>query len=273
MRSIPILVIGLIVCSLLGGCGGTTDIGPVQEVPTQTSPPHGSQGNPVLSNSEWEPIFETIDGVEMALVPTGCFMMGNEGWRENEEPVHEQCIEEPFYIDVYEVSNRQYGNELESGEDTPVIFVNWQEASVHCDSRGGRLPTEHEWEYAARGPDNLLYPWKSERISEIYVATKSEARFYGPYPGGSWPGGASWVGALDMIGNVAEWTSSLFQDYPYTDAASVSDWRKVDESETLTVRGNSYGSRPDEDFRASYRGSGRSDKSNEYIGFRCVILK
>ncbi len=132
----------------------------------------------MMANDQWEPVTETFDGALMAMVPPGCFIAGStaeqEGyaadelfdvrsWYENEQPAHEQCLDELFWIDVYQVTNEQYGllRRIPS-DDPPRETADWFEASVHCESRGSRLTTKAEWEYAARGPDGLICPWGNE---------------------------------------------------------------------------------------------------------------
>ncbi|HEC21824.1 MAG TPA: TIR domain-containing protein, partial [Chloroflexi bacterium] len=171
----------------------------------------------VSSNDGWTPFIQEFEGVPMALVPAGCFQMGSANEESNEQPVHEVCFEEPFWIDVYEVTNARYGSagceEYSSEDDQPRNCVNWFEAVAHCESRGARLPTEAEWEYAARGPDGLLYPWGDEFVAlNAVYGDDSGGR---PAVVGSRPGGVSWVGALDMSGNLWEWVSSIYAFYPY----------------------------------------------------------
>ena len=209
----------------------------------------------------------------MALVPVGCFMMGDDSGRDNEMPAHEQCLEQPYYIDVYEVSNRQYGKDVPNKHlDKPIGYADWADAAAYCESRGGRLPTEVEWEYAARGPDNLMYTWRSERVSGIYLVRHLGVGSpnWSPLPVGSKPDGASWVGAQDMLGNVWEWTGSKFSDYPYNISANMGESSSVDENDSIVIRGNSYMGEEDFVLRAAYRRTRNPTESLESLGFRCV---
>ena len=102
-----------------------------------------------------------------------------------------------------------------------MVGVCWFEVQAYCNwlSRETglhyRLPAEAEWEKAARGPNGLLWPWSNEWEAEKCNCAESDDAFRGTTPVGMYPDGASHDGALDMIGNVWEWTSSLFKDYPY----------------------------------------------------------
>jgi formylglycine-generating enzyme required for sulfatase activity len=221
----------------------------------------------ITRNSGWTPASQIFNGVEMVLVPAGCFMMGNEDGVDDEKPVHQQCFDEPFWIDKYEVTNAQYGSvgceEWSSEPNQPRNCIGWFDAKAYCESRGGRLPSEAEWEYAARGPDNLEYPWGNDFVADNVV--------YGGYSGGaavgSRPDGVSWVGAMDMSGNLWEWTSSIYQDYPYK-----SDDGREDSSDTNNLRVFRGGA-----FSITFpfvRSTGRSfdlpNKYNNLVGFRCV---
>jgi formylglycine-generating enzyme required for sulfatase activity len=150
---------------------------------------------PVTANEDWEPVIQDFDGVEMVLVPPGCFMMGSteeqidavlEAYEEtycdgecpddrrwifeSESPQHEICFDKPFWIDRYEVSNAQFAAfggvaakaSNWAGGRLPREQITWFEAVDFCELRGARLPNEAEWEYATRGPDGLLYSWGSE---------------------------------------------------------------------------------------------------------------
>lgn len=261
----------------------------------------------VYRNSDWRPIIRAFNGVPMALVPVGCFTMGSSyeeyTWAyevclrtvgeavgpENciidlfvdESPEHVVCFDRPFWIDVTEVTNALFGSGgLFQQPDLPRENVSWFEAVEHCAARGGRLPTEAEWEYVARGPDGLRYPWGND-FDPMLVnycdagckwGWKDERHSDGANytaPVGSYPGGASWVGALDMAGNVFEWVNSLYQPYPY----SPFDGREVDGASNYTdwrvLRGGAWSSTK-EGVRAANRGLGTPDTRDSLSGFRCV---
>lgn len=223
------------------------------------------------------PVEREFDGVVMVFVPAGCFMMGNNGV-DDEQPAHEQCFSTPFWIDKYEVSQaqfRQFGGrrtiaDYFTGDDLPVENITWFEARDYCQyNRGGRLPTEAEWEYAARGPNNLIYPWGNDFVADnvVYSANSDEKTA----PVGSRKGGASWVGAMDMSGNVWEWTSSLYMDYPYV----VDDGRERDTGDDISVervlRGASWNYK-DHAMRPSNRMGLTPNQDSLYNGFRCMRL-
>lgn len=180
---------------------------------------------------QWEQrvISEEIEGVkiQMVEVPPGCFMMGSVAGGD-EVPINEQCFTEPFYIDRYEVTQAQFtalDGEMSRGftypgDNRPVETINWFEARDFCARRGARLPTEREWEYAARGPDSLTYPWGNIFVPENAVTNRVESQGTADVIDAAGnparPNGASWVGALDMSGNVFEWTSTRYDDLDYS---------------------------------------------------------
>lgn len=220
----------------------------------------------VRTNDQWVPQAEVFDGYNMMLVPPGCFDMGLDEGDLDQQPVEEFCIDYPFYIDQYPVSNSEYGSSgAFRGADRPRDSVSWVEASDFCNQRGGRLPSEAEWEYAARGPDGLLYPWGT-------VANETLLAFLGNSDGrtvlrGEFSGGTSWVGAEDMVGNVWEWTSSIYLEYPYRrDQAR----ENVSDTDSLRVlRGGSANNRLSETTTVN-RFARTPSSGYALIGFRCV---
>jgi formylglycine-generating enzyme required for sulfatase activity len=234
----------------------------------------------VNTNAEWQQYYpegfvQAFNGVEMVLVPAGCFRMGNDDEREA-SPSYHQCFVVPFWIDKYEVTNQQFNflgrvSGLESKwiePQRPRERITWFEARDFCQKRGMRLPTEREWEYAARGPDALLYPWGNNFVPRnlVYSSNSDEQTA----SAGSHPNGKSWVGALDMAGNVWEWTGSWYADYPY----DVNDGREdqSSKSDAYTERAVRGGSWYDvmKDVRTYHRHRNFPEFTNHNIGFRCA---
>ena len=166
----------------------------------------------------------------MVCVPAGEFLMGSAdsapGIKDHEKPQHAVYLD-AFWIDKYEVTNAQYQECVEAGHcrqsgcrddsdlnpsNQPVVCVDWHEAQGYAAWVRGRLPTEAEWEKAARGTDGRIYPW-GDSPPDCYKANN-----YGcagkPLPVGTHPDGASPYGALDMAGNVLEWVADWYaEDY------------------------------------------------------------
>jgi serine/threonine-protein kinase len=175
----------------------------------------------------------------MNLIPAGSFTMGNNASEEKIEQGEHEVTLPAFYLDIHEVTNRQYYDFLQSIQDPderkrrtpwagerypagkdnhPVVNVSWEDAQAYAKWAGKRLPTEQEWEYAARGKDKWLYAWGNEcnaGCPEEY-ANSNEAGISGTAPVGSFPKGRTWQGIMDMTGNVAEWTDSDYNPYPNT---------------------------------------------------------
>jgi formylglycine-generating enzyme required for sulfatase activity len=189
------------------------------------------------------------DGMLMVYVPGGTFPMGSASddpeALADELPQHTVTLD-GFWIDQTEVTNapfvqflNEHGNSggqgikmivldqgytrisqvgdefvtIETALDFPVVMVTWHGAAAYCEWAGGRLPTEAEWEYAARGPEGNLYPWGNAPPSCELANYGDCARVL--VRAGSRPAGASWCGALDMAGNVWEWVADRFG--PYSD--------------------------------------------------------
>ena len=175
----------------------------------------------------------------MVAIPGGEFIMGNDGrgddgpGDEDERPAHRARVR-TFRIDRYETTNAMYeafvkatgrtiphhwanGVSPEDKADHPVVYVNWHDADAFCRWAGKRLPTEAEWERAARGTDGRRFPWGNEFSTTKanppqYWLTKHEPG--DTMPVGSFPQGRSPEGLEDMAGNVYEWVSDWYQPYP-----------------------------------------------------------
>jgi len=225
---------------------------------------------PVAQNEDWMPYEREFDGVMMVLVPAGCFMMGSETGDDDEQPVHEQCFDEPFWIDKYEVTQAQFaqfgGQKANANDFTginlPVENITWFEARDFCLRRGVRLSTEREWEYAARGPNNLIYPWGNEFVADnVVYSGNSNSR---TATVGLRRDGASWVGAMDMSGNVWEWVSSLYQPYPYDEDSENFN----DNSNARVLRSGSWGN-SNLNVSVSNRSRNNPFSVSDNFGFRC----
>lgn len=188
----------------------------------------------VSQNSDWElysPYSRNFGGIEMVLVPAGCFMMGSADGESNVQPAHPICFDEPYWIDRYEVSNSQF-RQYTTVAAIPPCFeddvgimarecISWRESLQYCEAQEARLPTEAEWEYAARGPDSLIFPWGNQYNSALANdrTENGEDTFEDTAPVNAFADGVSWVGAYQMSGNVWEWTSSIYDmerfPYPY----------------------------------------------------------
>jgi serine/threonine-protein kinase len=218
----------------------------------------------------------------MVLVASGFYPVGRTQLAgrsdESEIDTPQHMVElKPFYVDRTEVTNAQYkvfvdqtGHVAPKGwvggtfpadrENWPVVWVSWQDAVDYATWAGKRLPSENEWEAAARGTDGRMYPWGNDwERGRANIAAK------GIEGVGSHPEGASPSGALDMIGNVWEWTADEFALYPESHA------KEPDLKEGVTyrvIRGGAYDGNRKHD--ASYRGFVDASVGYEKTGFRCV---
>jgi formylglycine-generating enzyme required for sulfatase activity len=169
------------------------------------------------------------DGMEIVYVPAGTFTMGLDEGQVNERPEHEVALD-GFWIDRTEVTNAMYRLCMEVGVCTtpgfdkyypyeefseyPVVYMSWDQSTTYCEWAGRRLPTEAEWEKAARGTDGRIYPWGNE-------APTSERLNFARESGdimavGSYPESASPYGALDMAGNAWEWVADWYDAHYYS---------------------------------------------------------
>jgi len=213
----------------------------------------------------WQPRLQENDGVMMALVPPGCFEMGSLQ-ASDEQPVHTVCIDSAFWIDVLPVTNVSYGSVgLFTGDDRPRERLSWQLAREHCAARGARLPTEAEWAFAMRGPESLSYPWGDEFIVNYVVHAANSNGITQPV--GTRPGSASWVGAEDGLGNVWQWTSSLYRPYPYDS----NDGREAPIGDGLRVLRGGAATNVEPDIYIANRLALQPVTGYGVTGVRCVV--
>ena len=216
--------------------------------------------------------------------PAGWFLMGQDDGPRSARPQRRVYLD-AFWIDRTEVTNIAFdefvaetGFQPEREWDAafatehpsePVTGILWTEADAYCRWAGKRLPTEAEWEKAARGTDGRTYPWGNEW--DTTRANTAESKIGGPLPVGSSPAGASPYSVLDLAGNVAEWVSDSFIFDYYTQAPDRNPGGP-DEVSDHGLRGGSWAS-PREQAQTFFRDSSHSVKPNARVGFRCAQSK
>ena len=240
------------------------------ELPTKVPPtPSPTEIPPIPTQANFK--VSEKDQMEMVFIKSGDFIMGTEdieaqrlysgnGVAYPEVPQHTVYLD-GFWMDKFEVTTSQYAKCVAAGAckpageinnpvfagmeyytsneyaNYPIINVNWFQARAYCTWVGRRLPTEAEWEKAARGTDGRKYPWGNEKVNselanfcdEDCTAAYANQSFNDGYPEtapvGSFPEGKSPYGIMDMAGNVWEWTSTIPKPYPY----SATDGREADQ--------------------------------------------
>ena len=227
------------------------------------------------------PLFE-----DMIAIPAGPFTMGQDGSKPKNGPSH--SVDLPAYeIDHFEVTNEEFAHFAEqSGYVTyaeqnssknwtdvaegkgnhPVVYITWDDATAYCEWAGKRLPTEPEWEKAARGEDGRAYPWGPDFVAEN--GNFYEGGIRGTTAVGSFPAGASPYGVEDVAGNVREWTEDDFVAYPGAAADADPFFGKGNK----VNRGGGWFDGEDGEIVTTYnRNAGPpATSANDDIGFRCA---
>ena len=278
-------MIGILVTALLTACVSRESAPPASKrspsptmeatsvptaIPIQLSGP--SLGSAML----W------LDGSTLIYIPSGEFRMGG-----NAEDNPERAVTlSAFWIYSTKVTNGQYAQCVEAEQcaapgdeqsenslsdpllsNRPVTGINWEQAALYCQWMGGTLPTEAQWEKTARGPDGNTYPWGDSKPScgllnfKHCLGRLTNSNAY--------PAGMSLYGALDMAGNVFEWTADWY-DPTYYSTAPVEDPTGPIQGEGRSVRGSSFESAA-ESVPVSHRSFRAPDQYGADLGFRCVL--
>ncbi len=235
-----------------------------------------------------------VAAAETILIPAGPFIMGSSeadiqwavrqfhsesfDWYRDETPARTVTLP-AFRIDKYEVTVGDYSSYLAAtGEspprefnprhaDRPVANVTWRRAKDFCRWAKQRLPTEAEWEKAARGTDARRYPWGNEPDALNANVRGMGDSYRNTSAGGKFPEGASPYGLMDMSGNVWEWTADWYQPYAGNEYDNDFYGEKF-----KVIKGGSWYSNLDL-ARPAVRGKALPDQQKNYIGFRCVASK
>lgn len=233
------------------------------------------------------PSRQTKDGAELVWIPPGEFEMGAstaEPGEADERPVHPVRIRRGFWLYRTEVTNAMYRRFVQevghpqplfwrdrrfNQDQQPVVGVTWEDAASYCKWVGGRLPTEAEWEYAARGRDGRRYPWGDTAPSPYLVTSGLPSTTGVPEAVGSHPAGASWRGALDLAGGVCEWCSDWYDPGYYGVSPDV-DPRGPSQGTHRVLRGGSWFYLP-ANLRSNRRDHNDPRTQLSVNGFRPVV--
>jgi formylglycine-generating enzyme required for sulfatase activity len=268
-----------------------------------TQPPGREAGNVARAVNE----IIGKDGVPMTLVPGGPFTMGQDHFhfiepfatlargflryepRVSEEPKRTINVD-AFYMDRYEVTTSRYEKFLNASKrtapdrwaevdlsrhnDRPVIGVNWHDAEAYCRWLGKRLPSEAEWEKAARGTDGREFPWGSRQpdrsLARYYQPNTSDHRDWKGYGAlsvvGSYEAGKSPYGLYDMAGSVWEWVADYY-DRDYYKVGTTNNPRGPQGGSERVMRGGSWG---DPLYPIYFRWHDQPGHRSFYLGFRCA---
>lgn len=263
--------------------------------------------NEAVLSLEGEPPLDTTPRLEeMVLIPEGVFLMGAEDGESDEIPVRQVYLN-AYYIDKYEVTVAQYRTCVETGgcvrseelkgvrntyekdfcngnrndrDNHPVNCMRWWEAEQYCKWAGKRLPTEAEWEKAARGTDGRRFPWGNQQANCDYAVIDDGGDGCGresTWPVGSMPSGASPYGVMDMSGNVWEWVADGYEHGYYKHAPNQNPFNEVGLASEVgkapgkILRGGSWADQTEIIHRAANRLEYDPNTSPDYtVGFRCA---
>jgi eukaryotic-like serine/threonine-protein kinase len=250
-------------------------------VPTETTVPTEAPVQTEIKDAK---------NVTMIYIPAGEFTLGSDTGGDIASRPAQKIDLAAFYIDKYEVTNEMYDACVYAVEcrkptsmgsakrntyyknpvfaNYPVIYVNWKMANAYCEWRGGRLPTEAEWEKAARGAqDERIYPWEGGELScgfANYQSCNGDTTPVDQYEKGKSP-----YGVYDMAGNVWEWTSTMFKPYPYDAADGREEQLKPGDR---IIRGGGWGLfLGSASIRVDVRLKVDPNYSGSAVGFRCAL--
>ncbi len=262
----------------------TTNFPSLTDTPEHTSTPELGIGSTLTRQ---------VDGMTMVYVPFGEFQMGSDNGNPDEQPVHLVYLD-AYWIDQMEVTNAQYALCVEAGTCTirsidsftrsdyfhsavyanyPVVNISWNDANNYCHWAGGSLPTEAQWEKAARGIDGYIYPWGN-------TAPSSDLTNYGNTVGdtvevGSNPDDVSPYMVFDMAGNVFEWVADwyavdFYTQSPYSNPTGHASSTGPATEQRRVLRGGSWFN-TDSYLRTTSRFRDIPDMRGSTYGIRCVI--
>jgi formylglycine-generating enzyme required for sulfatase activity len=250
----------------------------IQLNPTNTPAPENSTPTP----GNFKIMVSDIDEMKMVFVPSGEFLMGsNPPFPDDEQPQHMVFLD-AYWIDQTEVTNAMYLLCVNSGAceepnvaglvlrdnayaNHPATFISWENANKYCNWAGRRLPSEAEWEKAARGIDGRLYPWGNESANSKlanFGGSGNPTKEVGLYPEGVSP-----FGAYDLAGNVSEWVFDWYGKYKTNE---YNNPKGNESGDRHMSRGGS--SQSEANFlRTAFRGPTIFDEGASSIGFRCAF--
>ena len=249
-----------------------------------THPQNGS--TPPKAATMPQPPAEIVgkDGAPMVLIPVGEFTMGSDKGDDDEQPIHKVFLDS-FYIDKFEVTNGRFAKFVEAIQseppwgfadketpvvrpDQPVRWVNWMDAIGYCLWAGKRLPTEAEWEKAARGPDARLYPWGNDAPTPAHAVFGLKEGSDTVSAIGNRDKGKSPYGVHDLAGNLYEWTTDWYDEEFYSKNPAINPKGPL-EGTAKVQRGGSYINGAYR-LRSSFRTKGDPTEHDPNVGFRCA---